>query len=144
MNEQALDRPNGPLVDWALGLTGAPDYLVRRRGMVIPVEVKSGRTPSEPYESHVLQLAAYCALVESLYGVRPAYGVLCYPEWSLAIDYTRGLERRLRAVVEAIRAVGELAPRRSHRSPERCRACGYQRVCEQRLEWPAGRKGARI
>lgn len=144
IDDQALDRPDGPLLDRALGLTGAPDYLVSHRGMVIPVEVKSGRTPSEPYESHVMQLAAYCALVESVYGVRPAHGVLCYPEWSFAIDYTRGLERRLKAVVAAIRAVGEVAPRRSHRSPERCRACGYQRVCDQPLEWPAGRKDARI
>ncbi len=144
MEGQALERPGGPLVDRALGLTGMPDYLVRRRGMVIPVEVKTGVTPPQPHESHVLQLAAYCALVESEFGVRPAYGVIRYPEAAFAVDYTARLERRLKEMVAAIQAAGQAAPARSHRARERCRACGYQRVCDQRLEATAGRGSARI
>ena len=39
-----------PLVDHGLGLTGKPDYLVERDGVIVPVEVKSGRTPAAPYD----------------------------------------------------------------------------------------------
>src|SRR5512136_1315330 len=45
-------------------LSGKPDYLVRSRRELIPVEVKSSRAPANgPREGHVLQLAAYCLLV---------------------------------------------------------------------------------
>lgn len=141
---EALERPEGPLVDQPGGLAGTPDYLVWRGGMVVPVEVKTGVTPAEPYESHVLQLAAYCALVEAAYSVRPRYGVLWYPECSFAVEYTPRLERRLRAMVEAIQRVREEVPRRSHQEAQRCRGCSYQQVCDDRLVWPGGRSGGRI
>src|SRR5512139_2055420 len=57
-----------PLYDGELGLTGKPDYLVRQKGQIIPVEVKSGRAPEAPYDSHIYQLAAYCLLVQKAYG----------------------------------------------------------------------------
>ena len=53
-----------PLYASGANLAGKPDYLVRRWRYVLPVEVKSGPAPAEPYRSHVLQLAAYCLLVE--------------------------------------------------------------------------------
>jgi CRISPR-associated exonuclease Cas4 len=52
-----------PLFYPALELTGKPDYLVEKNGQIIPVEVKSGRAPEAPYDSHIYQLAAYCILV---------------------------------------------------------------------------------
>ena len=50
-------------------LTGKPDYLVRVAEGLVPVEVKSGRSPDSgrPYDSHVFQVAGYCLLVEDLY-----------------------------------------------------------------------------
>ena len=55
-----------PLYDPLLGLTGKPDYIVEQNGRFIPVEVKTGRTPDAPYDSHIFQLAAYCHLVEKV------------------------------------------------------------------------------
>src|SRR5437763_3044380 len=57
-----------PLVSERFGLIGRPDYLVETGDGIIPVEVKSARMPAsgQPYDSHVLQLAAYCLLVEDL------------------------------------------------------------------------------
>ena len=52
-----LDRP---LFSRESLLTGRPDYLVAAGADIVPVEVKSGRSPAQPYLSHVLQLAAYC------------------------------------------------------------------------------------
>ena len=77
-----------PLYYAPLKLTGKPDYLVRQNGDIIPIEVKSGRTPKSPYDSHIFQLASYCLLVEKIYGKRPPYGIIHYNERDYAIDYS--------------------------------------------------------
>src|SRR3990172_8027077 len=84
-----------PLFYQALGLTGKPDYLIQQNGQIIPVEVKSGRTPEAPYDSHIYQLASYCLLVDKTYGKRPPYGIIHYEGRDFAVDYTRELEQSL-------------------------------------------------
>ncbi len=123
-----------PLVDHGLGLTGKPDYLVERDGVIVPVEVKSGRTPAAPYDSHIFQLAAYCLLVEKTYGKRPPYGIIHYPNRDFAVDYTSQLESSLLDQLAEIKRdeVRSNVPR-SHEDPARCRACGFRKVCDQSL-----------
>ena len=116
-------------------LMGKPDYLVERPGgVIIPVELKSGRAPEEPYEGHVLQLAAYCLLVEKNYGLRPAYGILQYADRAFAIDYTPDLEADLLDLVDEIRE-GMLYEEldRDHVDWNRCAQCSLNRYCDQRL-----------
>src|SRR5512134_4041829 len=84
-----------PLFYAALDLTGKPDYLIQQNGQIIPVEVKSGRAPEAPYDSHIYQLASYCLLVEKTYGKRPPYGIIHYNNRDFAIDYTQELESSL-------------------------------------------------
>lgn len=123
-----------PLYDRHLGLTGKPDYLVESSGNLIPVEVKSSRAPSAPYDSHVYQLAAYCLLVESHFGKRPPYGILHYADHTFAIDYTLELEASLLELLEEMRAdEHRRTVQRSHDQPARCARCGYRSVCDQRL-----------
>ena len=122
------------LFDPQLKLTGKPDYLVKQGKQVIPVEVKTGRTPEAPFESHVMQLAAYCRLVERAYKRRPPHGILHYPQRTFAVDYTPALEAALVGLLDEMRAVDarkEVA--RSHDEAARCRGCGYREICEQRL-----------
>ncbi|RLC62130.1 MAG: CRISPR-associated protein Cas4 [Chloroflexota bacterium] len=127
-------RLERPLFSRRFLLTGKPDYLVADGADVIPVEVKSGRAPAQPYPSHILQLAAYCLLVEECYGRRPPYGIIKYADRAFEVDYTSDLEDELLATLEDMRAdlaAGD-APR-SHDDPRRCRACGYQKWCDRRL-----------
>ena len=123
-----------PLVYFELGLTGKPDYLVEREGTIIPVEVKSGRTPAAPYDSHIFQVAAYCLLVEKTYGKRPPYGIIHYPGRDFAIDYTRQLESSLLDQLAEIKRdeVRTNVPR-SHEDAARCRGCGFRKICDQSL-----------
>jgi CRISPR-associated exonuclease Cas4 len=123
-----------PLVDHSLGLTGKPDYLVERDGTIIPVEVKSGRTPAAPYDSHIFQVAAYCLLVEKTYGKRPPYGIIHYPNRDFAVDYTNQLESSLLDQLAEIRRdeVRSNVPR-SHEDAARCRGCGFRKICDQSL-----------
>lgn len=123
-----------PLYDPISRLTGKPDYLVEDNGALIPVEVKSGRAPSIPHDSHVFQLAAYCLLVERTRGVRPPYGILRYRDRTYSIDYTPELESELEALLLAMRKQEKRGEAdRSHEEPARCARCGYRQICDQRI-----------
>src|SRR3990172_1865601 len=134
---QDTERGQGleqPLYAADLGLTGHPDYLVKSAQGLIPVEVKSGRSPGKPYDSHVYQLAAYCALMERAYGERPAYGIIRYPERSFQVEYSPQLEQEFLELLGEMRgklALEEVA--RSHAVAARCRSCGYVSRCDQSL-----------
>jgi CRISPR-associated exonuclease Cas4 len=128
-----------PLYDPEMNLVGKPDYLVENGGQIIPVEVKTSRPPDAPYDSHLYQLAAYCLLVQQVYGRRPPYGILHYNDDSggqrtFKVDYTAGLEGSIRRLIHEMRQQGmgvDIA--RSHSSTQRCGSCGYRSICDQRL-----------
>lgn len=123
-----------PLTAAELGLTGKPDYLVQSGQSIIPVEVKSGRAPAAPYDSHIFQLAAYCLLVEKTYGKRPPYGIIHYSGRDFAIDYSPQLESALLDLLAEIRRDESRSDvPRSHEEPARCRKCGFRGVCDQSL-----------
>jgi CRISPR-associated exonuclease Cas4 len=131
---RAWNEVEKPLYDPQLGLTGKPDYLVEQGGQIIPVEVKSGRAPSAPYDSHIFQLAAYCLLVHRTTGRRPPYGILHYPGRDFAVDYSPELESQLLEILAEMRR-DEMRTQvmRSHESAARCSRCGFRVACDQRL-----------
>lgn len=123
-----------PLYDPRVGLSGKPDYLVEQAGMVIPVEVKSSKVTQTPYDSHIYQLAAYCRLVEKEFEVRPAYGILHYPNRTFRIDYTSDLEKGMLDLLFEMRSqANRKQVQRSHNNPGRCARCGYRTNCDQQL-----------
>jgi CRISPR-associated exonuclease Cas4 len=123
-----------PLYDPVTQLSGRPDYLVQKGKAVIPVEVKSGRAPDAPYDSHIFQVAAYCLLVEKAYGQRPPYGIIHYGSRSFAVDYTPELENALLDLMtEMRRAERRTQVDRSHEQSFRCRGCGFAYTCEQQI-----------
>lgn len=126
---------NEPLYAAHLQLVGKPDYLVEERGgAIVPVELKSGPAPAEPHQGHVLQLAAYCLLVEESYGVRPHYGILQYADRAFAVNYTAALEEELLDLLAEMREnMYEEELDRDHNDPRRCARCGLRRHCYQRL-----------
>ncbi len=123
-----------PLFEPELGITGKPDYLVEQNGRIIPVEVKTGRTPTAPYDAHIFQVAAYCYLVHKTTGKRPPYGIIHYSSRDFAVDYTPGLENALLDLVADMRISERRAEvARSHEIEQRCRRCGFREGCDQRL-----------
>jgi CRISPR-associated exonuclease Cas4 len=131
---RAWGKVEKPLFNLDLGLTGKPDYLVEKNGRIIPVEVKTGRTPEAPYDSHIFQVAVYCLLVQKTYGKRPPYGIIHYPGRDFAVDYTSELEKALLDLLADMRIDGQRAEvQRSHEEENRCRRCGFRQGCDQRL-----------
>jgi CRISPR-associated exonuclease Cas4 len=130
----AWKRCKRPLYSPQHRLSGKPDYLVRERRRVVPVEVKPGRRANEPYEGDILQLAAYCLLVDEEFGQRPRYGYLKYQQQVFRVDYVQSLERELLQRLETMRhdAEADDVPV-SHQEPRRCQFCGHREQCDQRL-----------
>lgn len=115
-------------------LTGKPDYLVRNADGLVPVEVKPGRRAAEPYQADILQLAAYCLLVQEARGQRPPYGLLRYEGRTFRIPYDAALESALLRTLDDMRAAAQSSDvPRSHADPVRCRYCGLREDCHQSL-----------
>lgn len=127
-------QPEQPLIARRYGLVGKPDYLLEWRRGLVPVEVKPRREADMPYPSDVMQVAAYCLLVEETTGAPPPYGLLRYAHATFKVRWDQRLRGELVTLLDEIRrADPRIASRRSHREPPRCRACGFLSQCEQAL-----------
>jgi CRISPR-associated exonuclease Cas4 len=126
--------PAKPLYSARYRLVGKPDYLVRTGQGLIPVEVKSSQAPEWPYLGHLLQLAAYCLLVEATTGQTPPHGLLKYADALYEIDFTTELRAEL---LDTLAEMGQarLAENvaRNHDQPNRCAHCGFRRICGEAL-----------
>ncbi len=117
-----------------LDLSGRPDYVMEVDEGFIPVEVKTGRTPRGPLFSHILQLAAYCQLVEENHGPVP-YGIIRYEKREDVIEFDGQLRSLLRTKLNEIQEHLDGAPvHRSHDRPGKCRSCSRRELCPERLE----------
>jgi CRISPR-associated exonuclease Cas4 len=123
-----------PLYSSTYRLIGKPDYLVETPAGLIPVEVKSSPAPDIPYLGHLLQLAAYCLLVEETAGHPPPHGLLKYDDRLYEVDFTRELRAELLDTLAEMRAA-LLAENveRNHEQPGKCMACGFRAVCDEAL-----------
>ena len=130
------ERQEKPLTSRAYGLTGRPDYLVRTDEGIIPIEVKSTRRPAggRAYDSHVMQLAAYCLLVEDLLEQDVPYGIIRYADGEVIIDYTPELRDELLLLLEEMREARFADEvHRSHSDPRRCAGCRMREICTESL-----------
>lgn len=116
------------------GLTGRPDYVIKLDDKLIPVEEKKGRTPKGPLFSHILQVAAYCLLIEEATGKAPPYGLLKYPEQEHEIEYDEDLKKMLLEKLKEMRRImiTEEA-HRNHNRPGKCLHCSRNSVCPEKL-----------
>jgi len=123
-----------PLFSKRYRLTGRPDYLVQAGRSLVPVEIKPGRTVSQPYPGDVLQLGAYLLLIEEATGQRPSHGLLRYREQTFEVPYSRSLRASVIAELSEmrrLRSARRVAPQ--HNEPQRCLHCGHREHCEERL-----------
>lgn len=129
-----LDEPAPVLRSVRYEIGGKPDYVVRKNGQFIPVEVKTGPTPASPHESHVLQCAAYCLLVEESFRARPPYGVVQYENGHFTVPYTEEIrDKVLETVLRMKLAEVTKSVHRNHERPGKCLGCSRRAACPERL-----------
>lgn len=135
--EDASGLAKAPLYSKRLDLSGKPDYLLKDRdGSLIPVEVKSGYAPrdDQPYDSHLLQLAAYFFLIEDVLRRPTRFGLIRYRNRDLRVANTDDLREKLMNAIAQMRTLlvrGEA--HRSHDQEQRCAKCSLAYACDERL-----------
>ncbi|MEO5952737.1 MAG: Dna2/Cas4 domain-containing protein [Chloroflexia bacterium] len=138
-SDTSAEQRGKPLYSPRYRLTGTPDYLINTPQGPVPVEVKPTRTETEPRHSHLLQVLAYCLLIEETEGRKPPYGLLKYSANTFRVDYNEATRAHLLGVMQTMRETADLEQwqvNRNHNIPNRCRPCGYRDQCDQSL-WPA-------
>lgn len=128
------EAPAPLLTSQRYGLKGRPDYILVREGHRIPVEVKTGRVPRGPLFSHILQVAAYCVLLEERYGEAPPYGILKYGHIEHEIEYTPELKGLLLSKLDEMRGLlAKGVVHRNHNREGKCLHCSRRAACPERL-----------
>jgi len=113
-------------------LAGRPDVLLRAAGgTLLPVELKHRPAPAGgPFPSHLVQLGAYCLLVEEATGRSPPFGVLRYTDREVRVAWDPGLRAR---VVGTVARVRERYDGRADPAPGKCRRCVWSDRCDASL-----------
>lgn len=130
-----LDKPAKPLFSRQFGISGKPDYIIKDKdNVLIPVELKSGRA-KQPHRGHMLQLAAYCLLIEETYDKTVPYGILVYGDGKQhLIKFDDALRVDLLSTVEEMRKCwNEGHPTRNHSSKGKCSSCLLREDCSNCL-----------
>jgi len=115
------------------GIRGTPDYVIKIDDDHIPVEEKSSDV-THPLFHHVIQVTAYCMLVEDRYGSPPPYGILEYKNARFKIPY----EERWKKIVlemreQMIRDIKRGKAHRNHNNIKKCRRCHYREECPESM-----------
>jgi CRISPR-associated exonuclease Cas4 len=121
------------LVSHRYGLSGRPDELRRSRdGRIVPVEIKSSKPPASgnpSYPSHLIQLYAYCLLVEENYGASPPYGLMIYRDGiTREVPWTGEARALLLSWIDQMQSPynGAASP-----SPAKCHRCRHRAICDR-------------
>ena len=116
------------------GISGTPDLIIKEGEHYIPVEIKTGRVPRGPLFSHIMQLAAYCLLVEENYGTPPPYGILKYGSVMHEIEWNEDLKNLLLKKVAEMRNVMKTGDvHRNHNRVGKCLHCSRRDICPEKL-----------
>lgn len=150
--DDRLHRHGMNLIDDELGLSGRPDFIVRRpNGALVPIEYKATHLFVGYHEAHgrifdVIQAVAECRLVEAMTGHRPPMGIVLYGDavgqgaregW-VEVPYGDSEDHWIRAALTQIRNDKVRPPVPAERN---CSGCepnrdGHCRYAASRFEGP--------
>ena len=122
------------LVSNKYGISGRPDYVLMVNNVPIPVEEKTGRIPRGPLFSHILQVGAYCLILEEKTGKSVPYGILKYGVDQHIIEYDESLKRTVLQKIGEMREIANgKSAHRNHNRPNKCMGCSRREFCPEKL-----------
>ncbi len=113
-------------------LVGKPDYVVKiPDGRPVPIELKLNvHDATVPYSNHMVQIAAYCLILEDYFEQPPTHGILRYADREFTIEYTPALRKKvIRLLSEMARYSEKQPPPLARQRVAKCRACAFQPTC---------------
>ena len=143
-HERALDLPEGELVYEDMDgqgealvseqapLLGKPTYVVKLAdGRLTPIEVKNTELNElKPASQHVLQIAAYCLILEDYSELPPLYGIVRYSDREFEVEYTPALRKKVIRLLEEMALCNERQPPPLQKQKvTKCRACIFKPIC---------------
>jgi CRISPR-associated exonuclease Cas4 len=116
----------------AFPLVGKPDYIVKLPdGQLVPIELKlSVQNVNTPHSNHMIQVAAYCLILEDYSEVPPTHGILRYADRDFTIEYTATLRKKVIRLLSEMESCNEQQrPQLARQKVTKCRACTFQPIC---------------
>src|SRR6266567_1608591 len=126
------DGQGEPLSSSAYPLVGKPDYIVKLPdGRPVPIELKlTVHDVTAPHTNHMIQLAAYCLILEDYFVQAPTHGILRYANCEFTIDYTPAMRKKvIRLLAEMERCNEQQPPPLANQRAAKCRVCTFQAIC---------------
>jgi CRISPR-associated exonuclease Cas4 len=126
------DGQGEPLTSSAHPLAGKPDYVVKLPdGRPVPIELKLGvHDATAPYSNHIIQVAAYCLILEDYFELPPTHGILRYADREFTVEYTPALKKKvIRLLAEMAKCSEKEPPALTKQRASKCRACTFQPIC---------------
>lgn len=126
------DGQGEPLSSSAHPLAGKPDYVVKLPdGRPVPIELKPGvHDATAPYSNHIIQVAAYCLILEDYFEQAPTHGILRYADREFTVEYTPALKKKvIRLLTEMAKCSEKESPPLTKQRVTKCRACTFQPIC---------------
>jgi CRISPR-associated exonuclease Cas4 len=113
-------------------LVGKPDYIIKLpNGQLVPIELKlSVQNVATPHSNHVIQLAAYCLILEDYSEVPPTHGILRYADCDFTVEYTPTLRKKVIRLLSEMEGCDEKQrPQLARQRVTKCRVCTFQPIC---------------
>ena len=127
------DGQGEPLSSSIYPLAGKPDYVVKLPdGRPVPVELKLNvHDATAPYSNHMIQVAAYCLILEDYFEQAPTHGILRYADdREFTVEYTPALKKKvIRLLTEMAKCSEQQPPPLARQRASKCRACTFQAIC---------------
>ncbi len=121
-----------PLSSSGYPLVGKPDYVVKLAdGRPVPIELKLNvHDVTAPHSNHMIQLAAYCLILEDYFVQAPTHGILRYADREFTVEYTPALKKKvIRLLTEMARCNEQQPPPLANQRAAKCRICTFQAIC---------------
>jgi CRISPR-associated exonuclease Cas4 len=113
-------------------LVGKPDYIVKLPdGLLVPIELKlSVQNATTAHSNHMIQVAAYCLILEEYSEVPPTHGILRYADRDFTIEYTTTLRKKVIRLLSEMEGCNEKQrPQLARQKVTKCRACTFKPIC---------------
>ncbi len=116
-----------------LGISGKVDQVLVYPDGVIPIEIKSGKSPKEgAWENHKIQLAAYALLLENTFNVSITSGYVKYIDESISrrIEINAFLKDQVKTLIKEVNLLlkSRKLPKKCSNT-NKCEKCGLKKIC---------------